>query len=258
MRSLERAGYLAHSQTAGYRAHLERARATIRWALEHCAPVYVSWSAGKDSSVMLWLAAEECPTISARILTGGETRLLYPSLDRVIAWWRQRWPAMDLQEILVDHVFADGWQDASWVEQWRSFFNEWERYLNRSCGDWNGLMVGLRSEESWYRRVWLRKHLPGCDYAIYRYSDSRARASRGLYRICPLDRWTTADVAALTAQHDIPLLETYQFVGMEGRTHLRTGRRSVQEFGQIAELRRRDPVSYNRLIQRFPELARWS
>ena len=258
MRPVERAGYLAHARTTGFLAHVERARQTIRCALGISRALYVAWSAGKDSSAMLWLAAEECPTISARILTGGETRLLYPSLDSIIAWWRERWPQMDLQEVLVDHVFAPGWEHATWEEQWRTFFNEWDRYLNRSCGDWDGFLVGLRAEESRMRRAWLRRRIPDCEYAIYRYSPNRSRASRNLYRICPLDRWTVADVATLHVLHDIPLLETYHAEGIDARTHLRTGRRSVQEFGQIAELRRRDPESYNRLIQRFPELARWS
>lgn len=255
MKALERAGYLAHLPTAGYRRHLERAQATIRRALELCQRPYLGWSAGKDSSAMLWLLAEQWPEATVRVLTGGETRLLYPSIDRLMTWWREQWPGLDLQEINIDHVFAEGWEHATWVEQWRTFFDEWDVYLH-AAGDWDGVFIGLRADESNKRRLALARRIEDCPYAIWRYSLGRRGASAGRYRICPLDQWTTQDVAALHAQHDIPLLESYEFAGLEARTHLRTGNISLR-MGQLVELRQRDPRSYNRLIARFPELAKW-
>lgn len=259
MRALERAGYLAHAQSAAFQRRLERARATIAWAMEHCGTGYVAWSAGKDSSAMLWLVAEADPRAHVRILCGGETRLLYASLDSIIAWWQERWPELDLQEIFVDRVFAEGWQDAGWLEQHLTMLGEWDKFMGRRTGieGLRTLYLGLRAEESPQRRLALKLRVDGCPYAIHQYSQSRHSSSRGLYRVAPLDAWRTADVAALHVLHDIPLLETYHTEGMEARTHLRAGRRSVI-FGQIAELKRRDPQNYNRLTQRFPELARWT
>ncbi len=257
MRAIERAGYLAHLSSGAYQGRLRRAQATIAEGLRRCQRPYVAFSAGKDSSAMLWLVAEQCPTVSARILTGGETRLLYPSLDSVMAWWRDRWPQMDLREILVDHVFADGWEGASWLEQYLTFVGEWDKYLHAS-DDWDGVFIGLRADESNKRLVALRHYrLPDTSYAIWRYAESRGGASAGSIRVCPLDAWTVQDVAALMAQHEMPLLETYQALGMEARTHMRTGRTALRA-GQLIELRQRDRAAYNRLIQRFPELAQWS
>ncbi len=156
MRPVERAAYLAHARTAGYLARLERARATIRYALGLCQRPFVGFSAGKDSSAMLWLVAEAWPSATALILTGGETRILYPSLDAILLWWRQQWPALDLREIHVDHVFGGGWEQASWQEQYDSFIGEWDRYLHAS-GDYDGAFIGLREEESNKRRIALRR-----------------------------------------------------------------------------------------------------
>jgi 3'-phosphoadenosine 5'-phosphosulfate sulfotransferase (PAPS reductase)/FAD synthetase len=247
MDGLERAGFLAHARTRGYLAHLERARDTIGEALRLCRKPFVGFSAGKDSSAMLWLVAEQKPDVVAQMLSGGESRILYPSLDGLLAWWRARWPQMEIREMLVDHVYAPEWQDSDWRTQYLSFTDGWD-WLNQS-EDWDGVFLGLRAEESNKRRMALRARIPDCQYAIYRYQT-------GGYRICPLDHWTTQDVAALMVQYDMPLLETYQSSGIDARTHLRTGRTALR-LGQLVELRQRDPAAYNRLLTRFPELAQW-
>lgn len=257
MRPIERAGHLAHLSSGAYRGRLRRARATIEAGLALCRQPFVAFSAGKDSSAMLWLVAEACPTVSALILTGGETRLLYPSLDSVLAWWRERWPRLDLREICVDHVFGEGWEEADWLTQYLTFVGEWDKYLHAS-GDWDGVFLGLRADESNKRLVALRRfRLPDTPWAIWRYSERRRGAAANHYRVCPLDAWTVADVAALMVQHEMPLLETYRHAGMEARTHMRTGRTALRA-GQLVELRQRDRAAHNRLLQRFPELSRWS
>jgi len=243
----DRAGYLVHTRSRAYQIHLERARDTIADGLRICSKPFVGFSGGKDSSALLWLVAEQCPRIVAQMLSGGESRIMYPSLDSLLTWWRQTLPEMDLREMLVDHVFSEEWADADWLTQYLSFVGEW-RWLNES-EDWDGVFLGLRSDESNKRRMILRARIQDTDRAIYRYQS-------GTYRICPLDRWTARDIGALMVQHNMPLLETYQYAGIEARTHLRTGRTSLW-LGQMVELRQRDPGAYNRLLQRFPELAQW-
>lgn len=206
---------------------------------------------------MLELVLQEFPAASAQMLTGGETRILYPSVDSILNWWRARWPQADIREVQVDHVFAAGWERADWRTQNDTFIDGWAKYLHAS-DEWDGVFVGLREAESTKRRLVLRHNrLPGCEYAVWRYSATRGNAEAGHYRMCPIDKWTDADVAAFVLQYDIPLLETYESEGLQARTHLRTGFTAMR-MGQIAELRRRDPRNYNRLISRFPELEKWS
>lgn len=250
MKALEKAGYLAHARTPSFKWKMERARGCIRHTLALSKRPFVSWSAGKDSSAMLYLVAEEAPEISVRILTGGETRLLYPELDEHIKWWRERFPKLDLQEILVDHVFTSGWENADFAEMYRSFFDEWEKYLYAGQ-NWDAVFIGLRKSESANRRFWLSRRIKDCDYAILRYSAKGNKA--GILRSCPLDLWTEQDIGALFALHDIPLLGTYERDGLEARTKMRIGRQAMR-FGQLEELRGRNPAGYNKLIERFPEL----
>lgn len=248
MNTLERAGYLAHARTIGYHTHLRRARETIRETLALCARPFVAFSAGKDSSVLLWLVAEAQPTITARILTGGETRILYPNLDACLAWWRKHWPRLDLCEICIDHVFAPAWETVGFWEQYESFTDEWERYLRPTDAD--GIFLGLRAAESPTRRRSLRQRCLGTSYALYRYQTG---TRVGVLRAAPLDAWTDQDVAAFITQYNLPLLDVYTAHGLQQRSHNRLGRTSMR-CGQLHELRLRDPAGYARLIARFPEL----
>jgi 3'-phosphoadenosine 5'-phosphosulfate sulfotransferase (PAPS reductase)/FAD synthetase len=251
VKAIERAGYLAHARRSSYRAHLHRAQETIREALALCQRPYVAFSGGKDSSVLLSLVLEQWPAAQVLMLTRGETRIIQPGVDDILTWWRERWPAMDLREILVDHVFADGWQDATFLEQRATFANGWHDYLH-STGDWDGMFLGLRAQESPTRARSLRLRMPGCKYAIYEY---REPASSVRYRICPLDAWTVDDIAAYHIVHELPLLDTYTLEGMDARTHYCLGKSAIR-CGQLLELRRNNPAAYNRVLQRFPELAR--
>lgn len=250
MNRLERAGYIAYGRGAVHQHRLLRARATIAEALHRCEAPYVAFSAGKDSQALLWLVREQEPTISARILTGGETRLLHSNLDEVLDWWRARGAALD--EVHIDHVFTGPWAEATMWEQYESFVGEWRRYLLPEGAD--AVFLGLRAEESATRRRTLRLREPDTHYSIYRYRRSGLNHVAGLLRVCPLDEWTTADVAAVVAMYDIPMLAAYEHGGMDARTHGRIGRSAIR-CGQLTELRARDPVAYNRLVLRFPELA---
>lgn len=251
MRALERAGYLAHLTTAAYGRRLERAKETIREGLARCQAPYVAFSGGKDSCALLLLVLEQWPDAWARILTGGETRLLLGNLDDVLDWFRARYPRLRLEEIHVDHVFADGWREVGFWEQYETFRGEWRRYLLPGGAD--GVFTGLRAEESNARRIALGKREPGTRLALWRYRADSTNNVAGLLRICPLDRWTVEDVGALLAAHDAPLLAPYTGGGLEARTHGRLGRTSMR-MGQLEELRSRDPAAYNRIVARFPEL----
>lgn len=252
MRAIERAGYLAHGATPGYAMRLARARETIREGLARCQAPYVAFSAGKDSCAMLLLVLEQWPDAWARILTGGETRLLACNLDEVLDWYRASYPRLRLEEVCVDHVFADGWREVGFWEQYETFRGEWRRYLLPEGAD--GVFIGLRAEESNARRIALSKREPDTRLALWRYRADGLNQVAGVLRICPLDRWTVADVGALLAEHGAPLLAPYQHEGLEARTHGRLGRTSMR-MGQLEELRRRDPAAYNRIVQRFPELG---
>jgi len=248
---IERAAYLMRTRLPVFQRMLEKARGCIEYTYTLCRSPYVAFSAGKDSAVMLHQVLSVNPRASVRILTGGETRLLHSNIDDVLTWWRDQFPEMDFQEIHVDHVFAAGWENASFYEQYQTFQGEWEKYLHTS-GDWDGVFIGLRAEESSFRRAWLKIRMNG--HAIRQYQSG---GIKGVYRSCPLADWREADIAAYVTRYQIPLLSGYE-KGFYARTKTRLGGRAMIAFGQLAELRERDPENYRKLVNRFPELARWT
>lgn len=250
MRAIERVGYLSHARSAVFGRRLERARTTIREMLARCHCPYVAFSAGKDSSVLLWLVLEQRPDAAGRILTSGETRLLHANLDDVLGWWRLRFPALDLMEINVDRVFAEGWEEATWHAQRKAGRGDIVRLLPTS-GLFDGVFMGLRDEESNARRIANKRG------RIRRYANTRRDNTAALWACCPLSDWTTDDVGALICLHDVPLLSAYQAEGLEARTTMRLTGDAVRQNALVA-LRQRDPGRYNQLIARFPEIDWWA
>lgn len=251
MRRIETAGYIAHSRTAVFRRRMEEAKNIIAEFLHIAENPYVAFSGGKDSSCLLFLVAEQKPNISARLLSSGETRLLHDNIDEVLNWWRERFPALDLVEINIDRVFADEWADADWATQRRAGRGDLANFLPAS-GEFDGVFLGLRNEESASRRL---ANLRGG--AIRQYTENRNDACAGLWVACPLANWATTDVGAFIVAHQLPLLAEYERAGLEARTTARlTGDAARQN--ALQALRLRDPDGYNRLLQRFPELTWWA
>lgn len=256
MNALDRAGFVAHARSPEYQDRLQITELTVTRVLNRLDRPFVAWSGGKDSSALLALVAEQRPDATVRILTGGETRWLHADLDSLLDWWRAAWPSLDIDEIRVDHVAGDGWRDVCWHEQYMSFHpgrlgvTEWAAYLH-SAGNWDGVLLGLRSDESPRRRRLLARDTDGLP--LWRGSDAY---NAGRWVACPLRDWSTQDVGALLVTRGIPLLAAYD-TGLAERTKMRTGRAAIHWGGQLAKLHGRDPAGHAELVRRFPELRRY-
>lgn len=249
----DRAALTMYAELPVFKRRYERAQDCIQQALALCSNPCVSFSAGKDSSAMLWMIATQKPDVSARILTSGESRLLHPNLDEIFAWWQERFPAMDFQEVLIDRVFTEEWKHASFDEQRHAGKGDIRRALPQT-GDFDLWFIGLRSAESGWRKFWNRRHIEGTTHPIYQYKSGPAYR-KGTYRCCPVAGWTEEDVGAVVALHDIPLPPSYETEGLDHRTTMRLTNAAVS-MGTVAEVRDRDPQSYAILVARFPELGR--
>jgi len=251
MNALERAGYLAHSKTERFSRSLERANALIREMLWRREQPYVAFSCGKDSSVLLWLVLQHRPNITARILTSGETRLLYPDIDDVLRWWREGFPSLHLEEVLVDRVFTPEWSDVTWTQQRKAGRRDILQYLPQGR---DGVFLGLRDAESNRRRMATRKMGP-----LRQYRASRRDNLGETWVCCPLASWTTKDVFALLTRENIPLLQAYGSGehAASMRTTMRLTGDAVRQ-NAFVELRMRDKAAYNKLLSRFHELERWN
>lgn len=248
MQDWQREQYLLHSRSLRHRKKVAEAEEVTLGGLTHMKNPYVAFSCGKDSTVLAHLVLQQ-RDVPLRFLSSGETRILH-NVDDVMDWFRAR--GATIEEINIDRVFSEEWQDASWTEQ-RKAGNKDMDLLNK--GDWDGLFMGLRAEESPPRKLSLYGHksedLP---QFCYRYQTGRRR---NFVRCCPLARWTTEDVAAYIVAHDLPLLRHYHNRGVEARTTARLTGDAVRRYA-LADIKRDNPDGWRRLVKRFPELRAFS
>lgn len=244
MEAWERELYLLNTQQSRYKKKLKESLEIINETLAICEAPYISFSCGKDSSVMAHMILAIDNTIPLRFLSSGETRLVL-NVDDIIQYFEQR--GADVQEILVDRVFSEEWQDATWDEQRKAGRGDLNR-LNE--GGFDCIFMGLRAEESPPRRLSLYRHqTEGLPMFTYRYS---GKGRKNMIRCCPLARWTTLDIGGYILQHDIPYLKWYEHQGFEGRTTARLTGDAVRN-NVLVWMKQNDPNSFNRLAKRFPE-----
>ncbi len=249
MTQLERAEFLAHATTRRFNERGRQTRETIARALSLSSRPYVAFSAGKDSSAMLWLVLEQRPDVQVRMAVCGETRILHPELDLLIAWWTTKFPALDFREVV--YRMAD---DGRPLLPTEGPGGTMRKALIEHDSNHDAVFVGTRSAESRHRALshaWCRDD---ARWPIYTYAEGSKAGVPGARRVCPMEKWTERDVWAQLVFHGIPVLAAYDHGdGTSERTTLRLT--ETDREGTLAKLRRRNPDAYYRLISLDPDLA---
>ncbi len=246
MEEWRREAYRLHARSRNYLARLEESRWIIREALKHMNHPYVAFSCGKDSSTLAHLVLEERPDVPLRFLSSGETRIVH-NVDEIISWFRAR--GAIVEEILVDRVWSEEWQDATWDEERKAGRGDLEK-LN--AGDYDGVFMGLRAQESNRRKMSLyQNQTPGLPAFCYKYKAGRRE---GMIRCCPLARWQVEDVGAYLLTHGIPVLRQYELHGLEARTTARLTGDAVRQ-NILSDIKRDNPEGWRKLLKRFPEFS---
>jgi sulfate adenylyltransferase subunit 2 len=173
------------------------------------ARTYVSFSAGKDSAVLAHAAHAAHPGIAILQMDSGCPFLW---LEEERSEW-------------IDYATAHGWNyhRFEW-DKWglhADTATDVETYQKRihanmfqpihdyaAANGLNGVLMGLRGQESQARRFTLGKH-----GQVYTRTD-------GTTRLCPLAKWTTDDVWAYTITNGLPWLRIYDAVGPDARNGL--------------------------------------
>lgn len=230
MSPAEIVAFRAHAKTPGYRRRFAEMTAFLAERLDGCC--YVSFSAGKDSSVV----ADACH----RARPGIPILMVDPGCPN---WWLD-----DERSLWRQHAVRRGWnlrlfpwdawrtlaagRDADTVGHHavmvRSMFADLTTWA-----DAHGLMtrvMGLRAEESPGRRMSAAIHGP--DHV---YADGRRR-------LLPIAGWGWRDVWAYIVTHDLPWLSVYDHGGPQARNCL-VGRQG-QNYGRLNFLRERYPEAY--------------
>jgi len=215
---------LLYAQLKQYKVLVSKTSGFIRWALERVETPYVACSFGKDSSVMLDLVLKQRPEIPVVFASHPETRIL-DNYDSVITEWIKK--GINYHEIFcegnlikIKHAQREAMQN--WSDSWDAFF------------------VGIRKDESFGRRVSLKK------YGMFH------RLASGKIKICPMADWTTRDIAAYVISNDLPTLSKYNSEGFSARTTSGIPRTHVNEC--LQSLKNRDLNAFNQLCKLFPDV----
>lgn len=190
-------------------------RRRLRWAVDAveqmqraCDAPYISWSAGKDSTVLVHLLCVELdldlPVMS--LVTDLEPPNTVPYMRR----WADRWgvdleivePPVSFKAWLAEHAdevdlnerIATGHQAVGGI--WDDTLRRWQ------CeSGYDGCYWGIRTDESKGRE------------ANWRARGSVYQTDRGLWRAAPLSGWEGRDVYGyVAARDDIELMDLYQCV----------------------------------------------
>lgn len=242
MDDLTRAGFVAHARSPAFR---RRVFATIELLIAQLdRRSYVSFSAGKDSSVVADLCHRHQPGIPMLMVDPGcPTHWLEAERAQWLAFAAERgwnlilfpwdkWRAVESaasdaehRRLAHDSMFADltAWADERGLEQ---------------------RVVGLRAEESRGRAIHLRGRGP------------QGTNADGRRWLAPLASWRTDDVWAWIVTHDLPWLSIYDHLGARARNGL-IGRSGVNR-GRMAWLKIHYPAAYAEAKRLMPLEAQYA
>lgn len=247
-----------HRLRARLREHHARvARTRIRiwdWLRRH-PDSYVAWSAGKDSTALAHLAHSVAPGIP---VVHYESGLDYPEtgpyMAEVASMFGWRYEPIRTGDALAemirggtwDHEADGGYDQAAF---WDVLVAGPHAEARRRFGD--GMLIGLRAEESGKRARLLRWH------------HGELHRPDGTHSIAPIGMWITADVWAYHHTHRIPEHPVYTRLVELGapasalRLDVAVGSNAAQ-YGRLMWLRRGWPElwrEYQRLLPRLREMS---
>lgn len=183
---------LVHSRTDGFRRRVEEAAMAIeRFGAR--PRVYAGTSWGKDSTVLVHLLGRFAPSVPLMHLRPTNHN---PDCDLVRDAYRAAHPSQPYVEVPVDyrgidrrrlpHQEVNRLTDRCWYAAIREFERDYP----------GGHLLGIRQGESMGRR-----------FRVMRWGLESPNAC------APLGRWTTQDVFAYLALHDLPIHPVYAMLG---------------------------------------------
>jgi len=238
---------LMHARLPRFQRKVDEAKEVIAEALERMRSPYISFSGGKDSTVVLHLVrtlAPNCPAVwSDDEWNLPETVALVdatPNLHRIAArvqhaeWftsWDTDQPDIPEGTVWVDAPANDGLQT----------------YARQQSYD--GAFIGLRADENSRRRVHLRK-----------FGQLYFAAKHDAWQCNPIAWWSALDVWAYIHSHQVPYNRAYDKLAEMGLPldRQRIGpllQERVAGYGQMAILKRGWPDLYNRFVAAHPEAS---
>ncbi len=254
-----------HAQTPRFTERVREGIRLCRAGAEH-TPYFASLSGGKDSAAMVGLMVEaglsdfRCAVAHSSLTTPGSVETAVAVCERYGLSLDGEEPDSDPFDVLRD-LPADALSPAFMDRLYRVcgagnlMVNYAYKSHERPDGGFVASFQGLRSDESRGRRMSLATH-----GAIYQNTVD------GLWRVCPLARWTVRDVYAYCVSRGVPIHPFYQRYcdelsgdpeGHGARVDLVVAPDGIAQRGALQPVRRLHPELWARVVKARPEIARY-
>lgn len=252
----------------------DAARNRVRFVFQEFERIVVSYSGGKDSTCLYYLALWEAER------TGRKFELMFldqeaeyqATIDQVIRAIEHplvipRWYQVPMRMTnATSHldVWLNAWEPgADWVrpkhpaaihsldEPYPDRFYKFFHWLEARDEVPTAHLVGLRIFESMSRQ---RTMLKENGYKHYKWS-TRSDGTSGSYRFYPIWDFQFKDIWKMIADHDLPYNRIYDLMVAKSGANFRTMRVSnlihEQAFRSLASLQEFEPETYDRLAKRL-------
>ncbi len=232
------------ARLAPHKLRVESARKTVAKWLSMVNKPYIAFSGGKDSTCILHLVREQRPDIPAVYLDADccfpEIRQLLDDTPNLINY------PTDEPFLVTLARYGFGAEEASRLDRATMQSTVWGP-IKRLIADYgfDGVCYGLRSEESWGRRLHARYR--GRIFVYHR---------DGLIGCQPITEWSYNDVWAYIVANNLPYAGTYDRMWdmpeEDQRVSYWAGE-TKRHWGRWAWLKHNYPELFNRLAALFPE-----
>ena len=247
MNKMDRMGFLINFKKNKFQKLVAKTSKVIEEWLEKCQSPCVAFSGGKDSTVLLHLVRNIKNDVTAMFSDDEyhlpETIDLINNTDNLIK--------------IASHVQHTDWfwswekkdnlpNDVEWIETKGDASTEWAKK-----NGYDGMAVGLRSEENFYRRIAIRKH--GKLFFVKK---------KQLWQCWPLADWKVEDVWTAIVGYNIPYNKAYDKLSSLGvpLLHQRIGPFANQRaigYGQLSILKHGWPAEFDKFVKNHPEAMEW-
>ena len=260
MTEAERETYLLAARMPGHKRKVEQALRIIRRALFMSGNWMISYSSGKDSTVLLDLLARAG-------WRGVGFHAVCSEYEDPPENQRQTAKANEMYDVDIHNIHCYGEYDA-WREAGHFFCEpvtaEEKCVARKANSDFkkaaasfmeehsvSNIFMGLTKDESRARQITLNKRGP-----LYQTK------SRDGWTCCPLANWSGSDIWAYIVSHDLPYLSVYDCPHFN-RERIRNELTvmycpAIVAHGELLQYRLAYPELFARLCREFPEVRKYA
>lgn len=237
---------LLHAKTIEFILKVNEAHNVICEALTHMKHPYLSFSGGKDSTVMLHMVLKHKPDIPVIYWDADAS---YPDtekfIEKVVKEWKLNFIRRKTEPIL--SIFRKYGVTHPQTEQKTmiaTVYNPIKKLMKEH--DFDGVFVGLRAQESKGRRN-----------LIDNRSQLFYNKSQKVMECLPVAHFTVQDIWAYITANNSPYNTIYDKTAMCPRNDIRVSYwcgESCREMGRWVWLKKEYPELYNKFASEFPEV----